>query len=57
MGQDAGRSMLRIYPNPQLDDDLTVRTLPLRPVPIPAASMIAWQRSVETRGQGGSTLA
>jgi hypothetical protein len=33
LGQDAGRSMLRLYPNPQLDDDLTVRPLPPFPRP------------------------
>ena len=38
-------------------DDLTMGPLPLRPAPIPVATMIAWQRHVETRGQIGSTSA
>lgn len=40
----------------QLDDDPTVRPLPSFPAPIPAASMMAWQRSVETRGRPAALL-
>ena len=41
----------------QLDDDPTVRPLPSFPAPIPAASIIAWQRYLETRGRDSRTRA
>jgi hypothetical protein len=40
----------------EVDDDLTVGSLPPSP-PIPSASMITWQRSVETRGRDNRTHA
>ena len=41
----------------EVDDDLTVGPLPPFRAPIPAASMIAWQRRGETRGRDNRTRA